>query len=390
VINKNLYNIVFCAAFVTASSFLHSSQKDQKRSASLCNVVMKSDRNSADDGVFKKYVQCIDNLQIFPTVLAELIVQYACKKISFSAEKTTFQENHPQLTSSILISPSSFATGSEDCNIKLWNYKNKMCAGNLRGYGGSVTAFAALHSGDLFVSGSRNGEITIWNPNDLQCTFPGHDEAITALAGLPSQHLVSATGGFLKIWDLSTSCCLSTLERADYDKIDGAKINPVISLILMGKKRVDEVSSKNISKIIIDDAGTFVGRIHYHQEHESAICAAVRIYGNNMLIATDKPQLKLLNSQQGGCIAHIDLSYQPTCLTYHDGTAFVGHSNGYVSVFDMLTKTCIQKFHAHFENCISYSGIEKEYKISNIIPFQDGSIIVCCTRGCMHLFNPTS
>jgi len=391
--DKKWCHILVHASLVMAGAFLQSAQYDQKRCAALCSTIPKSNQSVGENEVFEKYVTCIDNLRIFPTVLVKLITQYAYKKISFSAEKITFSGIHPQQASSMLIAPFLLATGSSDNGlIKLWNCKNRVCRNILPCvWAGPMTAFTALDFEDLFASGARNGDITILScrKNDLQCTFPGHNQAITALARITSDHIISAAADSIKIWDLSTSSCSSLLERADYDKTSDSNINPVISLIPIRKKRFDEVSSKNISKLIIDQ-GKFVGRIHYHQEDGATIRGAVLAYGDNILIATDEPRLKLVNSQKGGYIAHIDLPYQPTALSYRYGSAFVGHSNGYITVIDMLTKTCVQKFHAHFENFLSCSNVEKDYSISNIIPLDDGSIIVCCVRGCIHSFNEKS
>jgi WD40 repeat protein len=267
----------------------------------------------------------------------------------------------------------------------------------------NITALATLP--DLYnplASGSHNGTIKIWNLDKKSCqrTLRGHTQPVTALVGLSSGHIVSAAGDAVKIWSLEKGVCLKTLGRLERDEINSNKahfipmedsatiseriFNPVVSLIPISNDRVDEVSTKNISKLVINK-GKLAMRIHYHTETDDIRSAVLA--DDNMLIATTKPCLKILNSLHGKPVGNIKLEHTPTCLAYRDGTAFVGHSNGYVTVIDMLTKTCIQKFHAHFKDFISSLEIERDYRISNVIPIEDNSIIVCCERGCMHSFN---
>jgi WD40 repeat protein len=392
--DKNLHTILLCAVLVVTSAFLHCSQFDQKQRASLSNVMIQSDRNSGKDEIFKKYVRCIDNLKIFPTVLAQLIVGYTYKKIKLSHDKVIFRQGDPmQLISSMLLDSRYLVTASpEDGNIKFWDYKEECYMHIIGKHDTPITVLTELlNPSDLFASGSRDGTVKIWNFRKGKClhALKGHTKSVDALVGLPSGNIISAADDAVKIWNSVTGACLETLKRPNRDKMNHDKINPVVSLIPISNDRVDEVSTKNISKLIIYqeperltlydiDNSNRLMRIHYHSETHDIRCATRG--DDNILIATTEPCLKIFDIRHGKHTGSIALEYQPICLAYRDGFAFVGNAIGSIDVVDMATKSCIQKLYAH-----DYEG-EKDYSISSIIPLDNGSIIASCVRGCMHLF----
>jgi len=401
-INKKLRHMVVYAAFAMAGTFLHSAQSDKKLSASLRKGLVKSGQAVGGDNVLAQYFTCIDNLQIVPTVLAELIAQYASGKRKFSHDKVIFQNDHQQLASAILLSPRYLATGaSGDCNIKLWDYKEAFYMHIIGKHGTPITALTALPNPfDSFASGSRDGIIKIWNfrTGKHQRTFYGNDQAITALAAF-SSWLLSASNNSVRAWNVRTGICVGILERSTRDEVNTSGIdpsmetihgyasitmnsektfNPVVSLIPISDGRVYEVSTKNIFQLIID-SGKLSMRIHYHTETDDIRGATLA--DGNILIATTKPCLKILSSGHGKRVASIPLKHPPTCLAYHDDTAFIGHANGSVTVIHIPTKSCMQELHAHKHN---YGGVD--YSISSILPLDNGSIIVACLHGCMHSF----
>jgi WD40 repeat protein len=395
VFNKSLHNLVFCAAFIAPGTFLHGSQLDQKRHDSFCNMIVPTGKHVGQKDALARYVQCIDDLQFFPKVLAELIAHYAYKKTKLSHDKIIFKETFQKLTSAILFNSCYIATcGSESCKIGLWDYHgtNKgmlIQMPIISSPPSPITALAILP--DLYnplASGLRNGTIKIWDFKKRGCrrTIRGHNQPVTALAAF-SSWLVSASGDSVRSWHFRTGVCLGVLGRSTRDEIPSYDINlssektfnPVVSLISISNNRVDEVSSKNISKLIINN-GKLAMRIHYHTETDDIRSAVLA--DDNILIATTKPCLKILNVLHGKHIASITLKNQPTCLAYYDGTAFVGHVNGSVTVVDVMTRTAVQKLHAHKDSSL--------ITITSIIPLDNGSIIASCLHGCMHLFNEKS
>jgi len=364
-----------CLAFVIMSMPVQGAQSDKKLSDSLCRVLEKPDSSIGKKSVPEQYFTCIDNLEIVPTVLAELIAQYASGKRKFSHDKVIFQEEHRQVASAILLNSCCIATRLFlDVRIKIWDCERAIYLRSLCGHGDFVTALAALPDPyDSLASGSRNGTIKIWNFMTGMCqrTLDGHSKAITALAALPSGYMVSAGVDSVIIWNFKTGGLLKRLRRSKH---------PVLTLMPIGNNRVDEVSSKNISELVINN-GRFVRHIHYHTETRDI--RAATLADGNILIATDEPCLKILGSGHGELIASITLKHRPKCLAYHEENAFIGHMNGSVTVIHIPTKSCMQELHAH-------DHIDtRDYSISNILPLNNGSILVSCLRGCMHSFKVT-
>ncbi|XP_004511527.1 protein SPA1-RELATED 2 isoform X2 [Cicer arietinum] len=103
--------------------------------------------------------------------------------------------------------PTKFASGSDDCTVKLWSISEKNCLGTIRNVANVCCVQFSAHSSHLLAFGSANYSTYCYDLRNLRspwCVLVGHRKAVSYVKFLDSETLVSAsTDNTLKIWDLN-------------------------------------------------------------------------------------------------------------------------------------------------------------------------------------------
>ena len=105
-----------------------------------------------------------------------------------------------------------FASCSNDNDIRIWDYKNRICTNILKGHVDGVLTVILLSDGTL-CSGSADLSIKIWDLNTCQCysTLLGHKKWIKCLCQLSNQFIVSGSDDkTIKVW--INNKCVKNLE----------------------------------------------------------------------------------------------------------------------------------------------------------------------------------
>mmetsp|Transcript_48045 Transcript_48045/g.134140 ORF Transcript_48045/g.134140 Transcript_48045/m.134140 type:complete len:590 (-) Transcript_48045:97-1866(-) len=111
-------------------------------------------------------------------------------------------------------------TGSQDCNIMIWDLNNLQYIGTLPGHRGFVKCMVATLSRKLLCSGSQDRTIKVWSLDTFSSTktLHGHSgevNALTILEGVSIPALISGSEDkSIRVWDLSSLAILATLEQA--------------------------------------------------------------------------------------------------------------------------------------------------------------------------------
>ncbi|KAF7810362.1 protein SPA1-RELATED 2-like [Senna tora] len=128
------------------------------------------------------------------------------------------------------VCPTKFASGSDDCSVKLWNISERNCLGTIRNVANVCCVQFSSHSSHLLAFGSADYITYCYDLRNLRspwCVLVGHDKAVSYVKFLDSETLVSAsTDNTLKIWDLnktssvdsSPSACSLTLSGHTNEK----------------------------------------------------------------------------------------------------------------------------------------------------------------------------
>jgi WD40 repeat protein len=95
-----------------------------------------------------------------------------------------------------------FASCSNDNNIRIWDYKNKICSNILKGHVDGVLSIIVLSDGKL-CSGGADLSIKIWDWNKGECcsTLLGHKKWIKCLYQLSNNFIISGSDDkTIKVW----------------------------------------------------------------------------------------------------------------------------------------------------------------------------------------------
>ena len=105
----------------------------------------------------------------------------------------------------------TFASGSNDSFIKIWNYNNKKCLITLKGHSDCILSLILLKNNNL-CSGSADLTIKIWdwNNNILLFTLTGHTKWVKCLFELDNNIIISGSDDkSIKLW--KDNICIKTL-----------------------------------------------------------------------------------------------------------------------------------------------------------------------------------
>ncbi|KAF5843008.1 quinon protein alcohol dehydrogenase-like superfamily [Dunaliella salina] len=106
-------------------------------------------------------------------------------------------------------------SGSEDCNVRIWDLVDGSCKNMFREHGGAVRTVAISSDAHLCVSGSMDKTIRVWNLETGACqkTLSGHTGAVVCVAISPDTRLC-ASGSLdstIRVWELESGVCVKTL-----------------------------------------------------------------------------------------------------------------------------------------------------------------------------------
>ncbi|KAK7308948.1 hypothetical protein RJT34_05304 [Clitoria ternatea] len=129
-----------------------------------------------------------------------------------------------------VVCPTKFASGSDDCTVKLWSISERNCLGTIKNVANVCCVQFSAHSSHLLAFGSADYSTYCYDLRNLRspwCVLAGHRKAVSYVKFLDSETLVSAsTDNTLKIWDLnktspvgaSISACSLTLSGHTNEK----------------------------------------------------------------------------------------------------------------------------------------------------------------------------
>ncbi len=103
---------------------------------------------------------------------------------------------------------STFASGSKDKTVRIWDTERRKRKATLKGHKAWVTAIAFSHNGEYVTSGDSNGEIRIWDTRRkrLKTKLDGHTNSIITLAFSPDgkTYASGSADGTIKLWNTNT------------------------------------------------------------------------------------------------------------------------------------------------------------------------------------------
>ena len=109
---------------------------------------------------------------------------------------------------------SFFASGSEDCTLRIWDFETAQYERTLKGHTGSITNIAFDAKGTMLASSSADMSAKLWDMTTFSCTktLKGHDHTISSVLFLPSgdQVITCSRDQTIKLWEVASGYCLRT------------------------------------------------------------------------------------------------------------------------------------------------------------------------------------
>jgi WD40 repeat protein len=148
---------------------------------------------------------------------------------------------HANQVNSVAFNPDgkTFATGSDDMNVRIWNLKTTKEIRILNGHKKWVYSVAISPNGQTIVSGSQDNTIKVWklNTGEEIRTLIGHKNYVNSVAISPDGKII-VSGSYdktIKIWNLATGKEIRTL-KGHSSEILSVAISPDGQTIISGSK----------------------------------------------------------------------------------------------------------------------------------------------------------
>lgn len=108
----------------------------------------------------------------------------------------------------------TFASGSEDMTVRIWNTKRGSKRATLKGHTGWVTALAFSNDGNTIASGDTDGKVRVWDVQKKRelAVLEGHTNTVLALAFTPDGNTLASgsADGAIHFWNPNSGERIST------------------------------------------------------------------------------------------------------------------------------------------------------------------------------------
>ena len=115
------------------------------------------------------------------------------------------------ILSMILLKNGKLCSGSADLTIKIWDWRNGECINTLTGHEKWVKCLCQLND-DYIISGADDMVIKIWKENECIKEFMGHNHSVRTLCKISDDEFASGSfDGTIKIWNINSFEAIQTL-----------------------------------------------------------------------------------------------------------------------------------------------------------------------------------
>jgi WD40 repeat protein len=371
---------------------------------------------SEDDVGYVSYLTHSPNNQFIVSVESNKLEESIKIRSAVSGECLKILTGHTDKVTCIAVSPDSkwIASGSKDKTIKIWDIESGQCQytlvghskeiesvsfrpdgdlvsssadrtvrqwnianeaqglKNFEGHTSSVNCIAVFHDGQWFISGSQDKTIKKWSTNHWEClqTFIGHSQSVTCVAISPDGSCIvsGSLDKTLRVWDANNAQCLHVLvgHSAPINSVSYSS-NSIIS------------SSKNETAKLWDTSGQCVRTLPTPEFRNprwggplrpSQILSGISFLGGSLYaVGTQYDSIHLWDTASGKLLKtfnetmrlHQISFFDIECLAISADSKFLvsGNTNAgwqnvdVVSLWDVTTGDCVQRFFGHTETVTS-------------------------------------
>lgn len=229
----------------------------------------------------------------------------------------------------------TFATACIDKSIKLWNFRSGEPVRNLEGHEGQVYSVAYSPDGKTLISASGDKTIKLWNwrKGVLLETFEGHQDKVVSVMFHPDgKKFASASfDKTIKIWDISAGTEILTI-NGHAAPVNAIAFSPDGKLIASGSQdQTVKIWDANTGKLVLTLSGHTGSVLAVAFNRDGSVIASGGADKTIRLWNTKTGQLmQVLSNHEAQILA---LSFSPK-----DATLVSGSADRTVKVWQLLAK----------------------------------------------------
>ncbi|BBC22698.1 WD40 repeat domain-containing serine/threonine-protein kinase [Pseudanabaena sp. ABRG5-3] len=229
----------------------------------------------------------------------------------------------------------TFATACIDKSIKLWNFRSGEPVRNLNGHDGQVYGVAYSPDGKTLISASADKTIKLWNwrKGNLLETFAGHQDKVVSVVFHPDgKKFASASfDKTIKIWDISTGTEILTI-NGHTAPVNAIAFSPNGKLLASGSQdQTVKIWDANTGKLLKTLSGHTGGVLAVAINRDGSVIASGGADKNIRLWNVKTGQsMQVLSNHEAQIFA---LSFSPK-----DETLVSGSADRTVKVWQLLAK----------------------------------------------------
>lgn len=229
----------------------------------------------------------------------------------------------------------TFATACIDKSIKLWNFRSGEPVRNLEGHEGQVYSVAYSPDGKTLISASGDKTIKLWNwrKGVLLETFEGHQDKVVSVMFHPDgKKFASASfDKTIKIWDISAGTEILTI-NGHAAPVNAIAFSPDGKLIASGSQdQTVKIWDANTGKLVLTLSGHTGSVLAIAFNRDGSVIASGGADKTIRLWNTKTGQLmQVLSNHEAQILA---LSFSPK-----DATLVSGSADRTVKVWQLLAK----------------------------------------------------
>jgi WD40 repeat protein len=239
--------------------------------ASSGNVVLLYDQSGKIITTFRGHTTTIWSLSLHPSFMSFATGSFEKTVRLWEFGKPRFVNQlsgHEENNLAVCYSPCGryLLSGSLDETIRVWDTKTGETIQVLRGHGGNILSFAFSHDGKIFASGSADNTVRMWSTETWEwlATLPGHEKGVYALDFSPDgRYLISGSAdNSIRLWQVKNGNNLYVFK---------GHTAPVVTLDFQPGTRVFASGSHDGSIMLWEITPELIVRYYYEEELDKEI-----------------------------------------------------------------------------------------------------------------------
>ena len=289
------------------------------------------------------------NINFKKDVIANIVNEF-----NFKCLKSIHGHNDKIVCATELNKKRTFATGSYDNTIKIWNLNSYICEKTINEEGNIICLLEFEEN--MLLSGTNKNNINLWNLSNslLIFTFKGHQSWVNNLTKINNKYFASCSNDCnILIWDYYNKTCVKVLQG----HIDG-----VLSVITLSDGKLCSGGADLSIKIWDCLTGKCCTTLLGHKKWIKCLC---KLTNNYLISGSDDKSIKLWSNNK--CL-HTFLGHSRSVRTLCQINDYLFASGSFdktIKIWDIYHFNCIQTIHGHNDLLLI------------IIKIKSGEIISC-------------